>query len=318
MIASPVLLAWATGLESASSISPRVDALFRGLLVAGSGMAALLLVANLTLLIRYRAGSRAQRGPVNLPVNLIEAGWIAATTVVFVAFFAWGASVYLDMERPPAGGVRIEIVARQWMWDVRHANGRRELDTLHVPAGETVRLELSSEDVIHSLFVPAFRVKQDVVPGKVVTTWFEATRPGRYRLYCSQYCGTKHAGMTGEVVVLPPAEYAAWLGRGDASGEIAARGRAALVRNGCTGCHSPGGTVRAPVLEGLHGRRIPLADGSFVLVDTAYLRDSILEPNRQVAAGFDPVMPSFKGIIPEGELLDIIAYLRVANEGTKP
>lgn len=301
---------WGGGLASASSMAPRVDAVFRYLVLVSAAVVALLLTLNLTFLIRYRRGSTAPRGPLRVPVSVIEGSWIAATTLVFLSFFGWGASIYLDQMRTPAASVRLQVTARQWMWDVRHENGRRELDTLHVPVGEVVRLDLSSEDVIHSLFVPAFRVKQDVLPGRTVSAWFEATRPGRYRLYCTQYCGTKHAAMTGEVVALPAAEYADWLNRGNVDAEVVHRGRDAFVRYGCAGCHTAGSTVRAPSLTGLFNQRVPLADGGFVRADEVYLRDSILEPNKQVAAGFAPVMPSFKGVIGEGDLADLIAYLR--------
>ena len=198
-------------LSSASGLAPRVDALFWTLVVGGVGMVALLGTLNLVFLIRYRRGSPARRGPLAIATWKIETGWIVATTVIFTGVFAWGAQIYLDEERPPAGATVIDVVARQWMWDIRQPNGRREFNTLHVPLNQAIVLRLTSEDVIHSLFVPAFRLKQDVVPGKVVTAWFIATRPGSYRLFCSQFCGTAHASMIGEVIAQTPRDYAAWL-----------------------------------------------------------------------------------------------------------
>lgn len=319
---SPVaLLAFpgiAAPLPSGSSIAPRVDAVFLGLLGASCVIAAVLIALNLTFLIRYRRGSTAPRGPLRLPVWKIEAGWIAGTTLVFLGFFGWGAWVYLDLERPPAGALPIQVVARQWMWDVRQPNGHREFNTLHVPVGQPVRLEMTSEDVIHSFFVPAFRIKQDIVPGKTIATWFEATRPGHYHLFCSQYCGTEHAAMTGEVIALPPADYAAWLDMGTRDASLAAPGRRLFLRYGCSGCHGPNSTVHAPALEGLYGRLVALDGGKFVRADDAYLRDSILEPTKQITAGYPSVMPAFKGVIPEGHLLELIAYLKSLATETPP
>jgi cytochrome c oxidase subunit 2 len=303
-------------LPQGSSMAPRVDGVFIGLLAMSGLLVALLLALNLTFLVRYRRGSRASRAPLRWPVWKIEAGWITVTTLVFLGFFAWGASIYLDLEHPPANATVIEVVGRQWMWDVRHGNGRREFDTLHVPVGQVIRLQLTSEDVIHSFFVPAFRIKQDVVPGKTINTWFEATQPGTYHLFCTQYCGTKHAGMIGEVIAQTPEEYAAWLTSGNVENELADRGRRLFLRYGCSGCHAPSSTVHAPPLEGLYGKRVPLEGGGFVTVDDAYLRDSILEPAKQIAGGYPNVMPSFKGVIPEGDLLDLLSYLKSLADAT--
>jgi cytochrome c oxidase subunit 2 len=199
------------------------------------------------------------------------------------------------------------------MWDVRHPNGRREFNEIHVPVGRDIELLLSSEDVIHSLFLPAFRVKQDVVPGKTVATWFQATRPGVFHLFCTQFCGTEHAAMVGQVVAQKPEDYAAWLDAGNTDGDVVDRGRALFVKYGCSGCHSTGSTVHAPRLEGVYQTLIPLEGGAMVRADDAYLRDSILQPNKQIAAGFPGIMPSFQGVIPEGELLDLIAYLKTSR-----
>lgn len=294
----------------ASTLAPRVNALFYTLLGASAFLVLVLVVLNLALLIRYRRGSPAKRGPLPFNALKVEAGWIAATTLIFLGFFVWGAWVYLDQERPPAGAYEINVIGRQWMWDIRHPNGRREFDELHVPVNTPVRLLLSSEDVIHSFFVPAFRVKQDAVPGKIVSAWFEATRPGTYHLFCTQYCGTEHANMTGRVVVMEPADYAQWLAGGNQVANLPLRGRELFVRYGCAGCHGPASIVHAPPLEGVYGRPQPLNGGGFARADDAYLRDSILQPAKDVAAGYPNVMPSFQGVISEGELLELIAYLK--------
>lgn len=295
-------------LESASTAAAGVDHLTLALLAASALVAGVLLVLNLGFIIRYRAGSAAPRPPLRISSGKIEAAWIAGTTIIFLGFFAWGAKLYLEEERAPAGAYDIAVVGRQWMWDIHQPNGRREFDELHVPIHTPVRLLLTSEDVIHSFYVPAFRLKQDVVPGKTVSLWFDATKPGRYAILCSEFCGSKHAEMTGVIVAEEPAQYAAWL----AQDAIApgTRGRLLFARYGCASCHEPGSTVRAPLLAGLYGRTVPVAGGGTVLADEAYLRDSILLPNKVVVAGYQPVMPSFRGVIPAGDLLELIAYLK--------
>lgn len=316
MIVVAAMSGIADPLPQASGFSARVDATFFGLLGASAAVVLLLVALNLIFLVRYRRGSRAPRGPLPISTWKIEAGWIGATTLGFLGIFAWGVGPYLDLERPPAGAYAIDVVARQWMWDVRQPNGRREFGSLHVPVGRPVLLRLTSEDVIHSLFIPAFRIKQDVVPGKTTRIWFEPTRPGTYALFCTQFCGTKHAGMLAEVVAQTPEDYAAWLEEGNIAPALADRGRRLFVRYGCSGCHASSAAVHAPPLEGLYGKRVPLDGGAFVPADDAYVRDSILEPAKQIAAGYAPIMPSFKGVIPEGDLLELIAYVKSLARAT--
>jgi cytochrome c oxidase subunit 2 len=266
--------------------------------------------ANLYFLIRYRRGSNAPRPPLKISHNAVEATWITATTFGFLGFFFWGAHLYLKEERPPADGLPITVTARQWMWDIRHENGRREFNELHVPIGENVRLSMMSEDVIHSFFVPAFRVKQDVVPGKQVSLWFKATKTGVFHLFCAEYCGTVHSGMVGDIVVMKPAEYAAWLTQGNSMESLAIRGRRLFTRYNCSGCHDQPAAVHAPVLTNLYGSLVPLSDGRKVRADDYYIRDSILQPQKDIVAGFQPLMPSFQNVIPESDVLDLIAYIR--------
>lgn len=297
-------------LRSGSTFAPRVDAIFRTLVLGGAALVAVLAAVNLVFLVRYRRGSAAVRQPLTLATWKIETAWIIATTAIFCAIFAWCTPLYLDAARPPPNALTIDVVARQWMWDVRQPGGRREFNTLHVPLHRPVVLRLTSEDVIHSLFVPAFRIKQDVVPGKAVTVWFEATGAGTYHLFCSQYCGTAHAAMIGEVIAQPPEEYAGWVAAGTISGDPLEHGRRLFARYGCTGCHAPDAVVRAPPLEGLYGRPVALRDGSVATADDDYLREAILEPGRRIVAGYGDMMPSFKDVIPEGDLAEMLAYLR--------
>ncbi|MFO0953856.1 MAG: cupredoxin domain-containing protein [Isosphaeraceae bacterium] len=204
------------------------------------------------------------------------------------------------------------------MWETQHPEGRREINTLHVPVGRPVRLTMTSVDVIHSFYVPAFRVKQDAVPGRYSTMWFEANKTGTYHLFCAEYCGTLHSAMIGKIVVMEPADYQSWLAEGTGSPSMAAEGARLFTRYGCNGCHGKNATVRAPLLDGVFGHAVPLQDGRVVTADERYIRDSILLPKNEVVAGYDPVMPTFEGQIGEGDLLKIIAYIRsIGNvEGT--
>jgi cytochrome c oxidase subunit 2 len=299
-------------LPVASSMAPRVDRVLRGLLAAGIAVAVVLTVLTFIILVRYRRGSAASRAPSGIATWKIEASWIIATVTIFLFFFFEGAGVYADMERIPPGLPEITVVGRQWMWDVRYADGRREFNMLHVRQNTPVRVVLSSEDVIHSFFVPAFRVKQDAVPGKIVSTWFNPTRTGTYALFCAQYCGTAHAQMIGAVVVLSPGDYAAWV-RGSPppeGGTAQARGRAAYRRFGCAECHEDPQGRRAPPLSGLYGSLVTLDDGERVRADEQYLRDAILLSPRNRVSGFALTMPNYDGIIGPSDALDLIAYLK--------
>jgi cytochrome c oxidase subunit 2 len=302
-------------LPTASSMAPRVDGVLRGLLEAGAVVVVVLTVLTLVILVRYRRGSAASRAPSGIATWKIEASWIIGTVIVFLYFFFEGAGVYADMERIPPGLPEITVVARQWMWDVRYADGRREFNTLHVRQNTPVRVVLSSEDVIHSFFVPAFRVKQDAVPGKIVSTWFNPTRTGTYTLFCAQYCGTAHDQMIGSVVVLSPDDFAAWA-RGDpqsGGGAAEARGRAVYLRFGCAECHEDPQGRRAPPLGSLYGSVVTLSDGERIRADDQYLRDAILLSPRLRIPGYSLTMPTYDGMIGPSAALDLIAYLRSLN-----
>jgi cytochrome c oxidase subunit II len=301
--------------ERASTLAPRVDLIFWVLVAFTLLLVVGLAAANLYFLIRYRRGSDAPRPPLKIKTAYIETTWISATTIGFLGFFFWGAHVYLGEERPPADALVINVTARQWMWDLRHENGRREFNELHVPLGENVRLVMTSEDVIHSFFVPAFRLKQDVVPGKQVSAWFKATKTGTFHLFCAEYCGTVHSGMVGDIVVMPPSQYAEWLVRGNSMENLALRGRRLFTRYNCSGCHDQPAAVHAPLLTHLYGALVPTRDGRMVRADEVYLRDSILQPEKDIVAGYEPLMPSFQNVIPESDLLDLIAYVKsLANQ----
>ena len=301
--------------EVASTLGERVDALFAAVALV-TGAVALAVVALLVIFaLKYRRGSRADRRRAPEAVRLrierrLEVAWIGIPMLLFSAAFAWAAALYFDHAAPPDGALEIAVVAKQWMWKLQHATGQREIDELHVPVGIPVKLVMTSQDAIHSFYIPAFRLKQDVLPGRYTVLWFTATHAGEYHLFCAEYCGTDHSRMIGRVVALDPAQFQRWLAANNAEPTMAARGEALFGALGCGGCHGPGSAVRAPPLEGLYGRPVALADGRTVTADERYLRDAILLPAKEVVAGYAPVMPSFSGQIPEGDLLDLIAYLK--------
>jgi cytochrome c oxidase subunit 2 len=269
--------------------------------------------------IRYHRRSEGER-PRPILANIpLEVTWIVVPFILVMVMFGWGASLYFTAFSPPVDALEIFVVGKQWMWKVQHPEGRREIDELHVPLGYPVKLTITSQDVIHSFYIPAFRIKMDAVPGRYTSTWFEASRTGTFHLFCAEYCGTAHAGMGGRVVVMKPAEYEQWLRTGNPEESLAASGERLFQQLGCSGCHSSNSIVRAPLLDGIYGRPVPLQSGQVVLADEGYIRDSILLPQKDVVAGYAPVMPPFQGRISEEELLQIIAYIRFLGEkGPEP
>jgi cytochrome c oxidase subunit 2 len=243
--------------------------------------------------------------------------WTLTPLAIFLCMFVGGAEVYFGAYRPPSDAATIYVVGKQWMWKFQHPGGQREINTLHVPLGRPIRLLMTSEDVIHSLFVPAFRIHMDLLPERYTSVWFQATRPGMYRLFCSQYCGTNHAGMTGVVVVLEPADYEKWLHLG-AEGSMALQGRKVFLKYRCASCHSADAAARAPVLESLFGRSVVLNDGRAIEADENYIRESIVNPSAKIVAGYENIMPTFKGQVSEEEIFELIAFIQSLKPGKTP
>jgi cytochrome c oxidase subunit 2 len=294
----------------ASHYAGQLDVLFIGLLAITGLTAGFVFFLLILFATRYREGSGVERNTPTRKSWHWEVGWTAASLLVFVGLAVWGASLFLRLYNPPRDALQIFIVGKQWMWKAEHPGGQREINALHVPAGRDVRLVMASQDVIHSFFVPALRVKQDVVPGRYESLAFRADRPGRYHIFCAEYCGTDHAHMGGWLTVMEPRAYSGWLRTEGGHGTLADQG-ASLFRNyGCSGCHEPGGTVRAPPLDGLYGNPVPLSDGRVVRADESYIRDSILLPKKDIAAGYDPVMPSFTGQVSEDDVAKLVAYVK--------
>jgi cytochrome c oxidase subunit 2 len=295
--------------QRASSYASQVDFLFASLVVIAALTAGLVIFLLAFFANKYRHSSNADRSGTTKKTWRWEVGWTTASLLVFVGLAVWGASIYLHLYNPPPDALQIFIVGKQWMWKAQHPGGQREINELHVPVGQDVRLVMASQDVIHSFFVPALRIKQDVVPGRYETMWFRADKVGRYHLFCAEYCGTDHARMGGWLVVMNARDFADWLQAQGGQETLAAQGEQLFHRYGCSGCHEPGGTVRAPRLEGVFGSPVPLSDGSVVIADERYVRDSILDPKAQVAAGYDPVMPTFAGQVSEDDLAKLVAYI---------
>lgn len=294
----------------ASAGAREVDWLYFGLTAMMIFFCLVVFLPIIYFSVRYRRGASVDRSQPSSGSNLLESGWTLFPLVISLGFFTWGAVVYYHLERPPRDSLEVQVVAKQWMWKLQHAEGKKEINELHVPLGRAVTLTMTSQDVIHSFFVPAFRVKQDVVPGKYTTEWFRPTRLGEYHLFCAEYCGTNHSRMVGRVEVMEPADYERWLTTGDVGPSIASEGRRLFREKGCSGCHEGSAVVHAPPLAGVYGKEVPLNSGEVVTADDQYIRDSILLPAKQISAGYDNVMPSFTGHISEAEIMQIIAYLK--------
>jgi cytochrome c oxidase subunit 2 len=293
----------------ASGISPYVDELYFFLLLMTVVGTLLVGVIVLVFSLRYRR----ERNPVATQIEgstLLEATWTIIPLAIFLLTFVWGALLYFRIYDPPTNAMNIYVVGKQWMWKAEHPGGQHEINALHVPAGQNVQLTMISQDVFHSFSIPDFRVKREVIPGRYSTVWFNATTPGVYHLFCTQYCGTQHAGMIGQITVLTPDDYKKWLAESTSGMSLAQNGERLFASMGCNSCHSGNAAARGPNLAGVYGSRLTLTDGSQVLVNDAYLRDAILNPSQHVTAGFAPIMPTYQGQISEDGLIDLVEYIK--------
>jgi cytochrome c oxidase subunit II len=297
--------------EQASNFAPQVDSLMTFLILSSAFFTILITAAIIFCFLKYhRKGKNEIGAPIHGDMRL-ELTWIVVPFILAMGMFGWGAAVYVDYRHAPPDTLDIYMVGKQWMWKAQQPNGRREINELHVPVGRDIKLILASEDVIHDFFVPAFRVKMDVVPGHYNTMWFRPTRTGRYHFFCSQYCGTNHAVMGGWVTVMEPSDYAAWLSgsTGEDVNPVVA-GERLFAEKACSTCHLSNGTGRAPSLNGVYGGSVHLADGSSVTADDAYIRESILVPNAKIVAGYQPLMPAFQGQLTEEQIMSLTAYIK--------
>ncbi len=299
-----------------------VDALYIFLVALSTFMSVAIFTMILVFALKYRRRPGIEAEQIE-GSRALELTWSIIPLGIFMCIFLWGAVIYFRERTPPQGAAEVYVVAKQWMWKLQHEEGQREINELHVPVGRDVKLIMTSQDVIHSFYVPAFRIKQDVLPGRYTTLWFRATRPGTYHLFCAEYCGTQHSGMVGQVVVMEPALYEAWLSGGTAGAPLAVTGQRLFSELGCVTCHRSDTQGRGPDLVGVFGKPVMLEDGRTLVADENYVRESILTPAAKVVKGFKPIMPVFQGLVSEEQLNALVAYVKsltqpqTAGQGTK-
>ena len=298
--------------QRASTIAGQVDALYVFLVLLSLFMTAAIFTMILIFAIRYRRRPGVQAEQIE-GSHKLEITWSIVPMGVFMVIFFWSAIIFFKQRTPPDGAGTVYVVAKQWMWKLQHEEGQREINQLHIPVGKDIKLIMTSQDVIHSFYVPAFRIKQDVLPGRYTTAWFHATKAGTYHLFCAEYCGTQHSGMIGQVVVMEPAEYQAWLSGGGVTQSLAQTGETMFQQLGCATCHRTDGQGRGPNLAGLYGSKVTLVDGRTLTADENYIRESILVPGVKIVSGFQPVMPVFQGLVTEEQLNSLIAYVKSLN-----
>ncbi len=295
--------------ERASALAGQVDGLYFFLVAVSAFFTVLIFVTIFVFAIKYRRENNPH--PTHIEGSLpLELTWTLIPLGICMIFFAWGSLIYFQEGRPPKGAMEIYAVGKQWMWKFEHDTGQREINTLHVPINRDVKMIMSSQDVIHSFFVPAFRIKQDVLPGRYATTWFRPTKLGTYHLFCAEYCGTQHSGMIGEVVVMDPSAYQAWMVSGGSAGALSVSGQQAFEQMGCGTCHRSDTQGRGPNLAGIYNKQVMLDDGRTVMADENYLRESILNPAVKVVAGFKPIMPTYQGQVSEETLAELVSYIK--------
>ena len=304
--------------ERASSFAWKVDALYFYLSGVTLFFTLLISATLIFFVIRYR-----RRSPYEIPrpvagSHKLETVWTIIPFIIAMTMFAWGATIYFEQYKRPENAIEVYVVGKQWMWKLQHATGQREINELHVPVGRKIKLIMTTEDVIHDFFVPAFRTKADVVPGRYQTIWFEATKPGRYHLFCAEYCGMNHSGMTGSVIVMEPREFDDWLSGNTGSTTPAVAGQQLYQTLGCASCHGASGEGgRGPTLTGIFGKEQPLQNNQPVVADEGYLRESIINPQAKLVVGFGPIMPTFQGQVSEDQLLQLIAYIKSLQAGAE-
>ncbi len=296
--------------EQASTVAGDVDGIYFALVAVTAFFAIAIYLMILFFSVKYRRGREADRSNPPSSNHKLEAVWIIIPLGIALAIFGWSTKVFFDMQRPPQDALEIQAIGKQWMWKFQNPDGRREVNELHIPTGRPVKITMISQDVIHDLFVPAFRVKADVLPGRYTYLWFEATKPGTYHLFCAEYCGLQHSGMIGKVVVMEPQDYENWLNGGTTDEIPAVAGEKVFNQLGCNTCHSEESGARGPSLVNLFDSEVTLRDGNTVLADENYIRHSIMNPASQVVAGFDAIMPTYKNQISEEQIFQIVSYLK--------
>src|SRR5262245_3159794 len=296
--------------EGASAQAAQVDGLYFFMVAVTAFFSLLIASLLVAFAIKFHRQHEDEVGVEIHGALALELLWTIITFGITMLMFVWGAKVFYDAYRPPRGAMEINIVGKQWMWKAQHMDGQREINELHVPVGRPVKLTMGSEDVLHSFYIPAFRVKADVIPGRTNVLWFTATKPGRYHLFCAEYCGTKHSGMIGWIYAMTPSDYQAWLAGGTPGESLAAAGGKRFVEHACNTCHGDVPGARGPSLAGLFGKQVHLADGRTIVADESYIRESIVNPQAKLVSGYPPIMPTFQGLISEEGILQLVAYVK--------
>jgi cytochrome c oxidase subunit 2 len=295
---------------AASTVATEMDMLYLFIVAICAFFAVLVVVLVGVFTIKFKRRHADEVGADIHGSLALELTWTFIPLVLAMVMFVWGAQVFFHLARPPRNAMDLFVVGKQWMWKVQHPEGVREINEMHVPVGRPVRITLGSEDVLHDYSIPAFRVKMDAVPGKWTTLWFEATQTGTFPIFCAEYCGTKHSGMLGQVIVMTPQDYEAWLAGGRSTGSAVENGERLFTDLACITCHRGDATARGPSLAGLFGSTVTLADGRRVVADDNYLRESIMNSQAKVVQGYQPIMPAFQGMVSEENLMQLIAYIK--------
>lgn len=303
---------------AASTIAQGVDRLHFFLTGMTLFFTAIIFAAIFYFMVKHRRRSEDERPPEVEGSLPLEIAWTLFPTLLVAFIFVWSASLYFENSRPPTASTEIFVIGKQWMWHLQHPEGPREINELHVPVGVPIKLTMTSEDVIHDFYIPAFRVKKDVLPGRYTSLWFQATQIGTYHLFCAQYCGADHAEMIGWVFVMSPTDYAAWLSGGAKNEPMEVSGERLFTRLGCVTCHTTDGKGRGPSLAGLYGKPEKLRSGETRVVDEAMIRQAIVNPNSILLPNFAPVMPTFQGQVNEEQVLQLIAYVKSLGTEERP
>ena len=310
------LVKWMTNFAlippEASTIAPQMDALLVFMTLVS--LVGLTIVA--LLITTFSVLYRKERNPKATQIEgstLLEATWTIIPLGLFLMMFVWGSVLYFRVFTPPPNAMNIYVVGKQWMWKAEHPGGQHEINSLHVPTGQPVQLTLISQDVFHSFSIPAFRVKREAIPGRYTTVWFQATQVGTYHLFCTQYCGTSHSAMIGDVVVQSPEDYKKWLASSTSGTSLAQNGERLFASLSCAACHNGQPDARGPNLANVYGSKLTLVTGQPILVDEAYLRQAILNPSAHITQGFAPIMPTYQGQISEEGVISLVEYIKNLN-----
>jgi cytochrome c oxidase subunit 2 len=304
--------------EQASTFAWQVDYLYFYLILVSVAFSIPIVLAIFYFFVKYREKEKYATPDEIHGSIVLETTWSIIPFIVSMTIFLGGAVIFYNQYRVPAETMEIYVVGKQWMWKFQHGTGQREINELHIPVNRKVKLTMTTEDVLHDVFIPAFRTKADVVPGRYTTIWFEAAKPGKYHLYCAEYCGLNHSGMGGWVYVMPQEEFDNWLAGGGGSNQTPVEAGKELFMNklGCASCHAAGSGQRGPNLEGVFGTDQKLTTGQAVRADEEYIRNSILNPQSQIVEGYQPIMPTFKGQVTEEQLVSLVAYIKSLSGNT--